>query len=71
METTLPFFPFLLTLESNNTSGFLDEKWIVFQVVVFMISLPGQDLLEKWRQNLFSTEVESTGRTHTITPGCH
>ena len=73
METTLPFFPFLLTLESNNTSGFLDiEKWIVFQVVVvLMISLPGQDLLEKWRQNLVSTEVESTGRTHTITPGCH
>ena len=71
METTLPFFPFLLTLESNNTSGFLDEKWIVFQVVVFMINLPGQDLLEKWRQNLVSTEVESTGRTHTITPGCH
>lgn len=25
METTLPFFPFLLTLESNNTSGFLGK----------------------------------------------
>ena len=75
METTLPFFPFLLTLESNNTSGFLDMRnGLYFKLLLlffFMISLPGQNLLEKWRQNLVSTEVESTGRTHTITPGCH
>ena len=49
METTLPFFPFLLTLESNNTSGFLDIRngLYIFQVVVVVVFFDDQSTWAK------------------------